>query len=323
MKILVTGGAGYIGSVTVALLLAKGHEVIVYDSLEKGHRGAVAPGARLVTGDLSDREAVERVLTGNGIEAVIHFAAYSLVGESIRRPGDYFVNNISNGLVLLEAMRAAGTGRIIFSSSAAVYGSPRSGLIDETHPTSPINPYGESKLFFEKVLHRFRRAYGLDYVSLRYFNAAGASPDFGEDHCPETHLIPLVLGAALAEGGSVKVFGDDYETDDGSCVRDYIHVEDLAEAHILALGRDGGQIYNLGNGRGFSVKQVIESAGRITGKRIEAEQAPRREGDPAVLVASSDRIRAELGWKPRFPGLEEIIGSAWEWMRNNPEGYKE
>jgi UDP-glucose 4-epimerase len=251
----------------------------------------------------------------------MHFAAYSLVPESVEDPARYFINNLSNGLVLLEAMRRAGTKRMVFSSTAAVYGVPERPLIDESHPTTPINPYGETKLFFEKALARYRRAYGIDYVSLRYFNAAGACADLGEDHRPETHLIPRVLAVAAGRGGRVKIFGDDYETPDGTCVRDYIHVGDLAAAHILALGCPGGRIYNLGNGRGFSVREVIETARKVTGEKIETEPAPRRPGDPPVLVASSERIRGELGWRPGHPDLEDIIGSAWDWMRAHPGGY--
>lgn len=322
MRVLVTGGAGYIGSVTVAALLDRGHEVAVYDNLEKGHRGAVAHGARLIVGDLADGTCLEQALREHRAEAVIHFAAYSLVGESMERPADYFLNNVSNSLTLLEAMRRAGAGRIVFSSSAAVYGSPRRVPIKEDEPTEPINPYGESKLYIERILHRYQRAYGMECVSLRYFNAAGASPDCGEDHSPETHLIPLVLRAAMGRAPSVKVFGSDYETPDGTCVRDYVDVRDLAAAHILALGCRGERIYNLGDGRGFSVREVVEAARRVTGREIAEETGPRRPGDPAVLVAGADLIRTELGWEPRRTGLDEIIGSAWEWMLKNPEGYR-
>ncbi len=322
MRIVVTGGAGYIGSVTVAKLLAKGHEVIVYDSLQEGHRDAVASGARLVVGDLADTKKVEAVLLENEIEAVIHFAAYCLVGESVLHPAKYFINNVANGLNLLEAMRKAGTGLMIFSSTAAVYGMPESVPIVEEQPTKPINPYGESKLCFERILHGYHTAYDLNYVSLRYFNAAGASEDYGEDHEPETHLIPLVLKAALGRDEGVKIFGDDYETDDGTCVRDYIHVEDLSEAHILALGCSGEHIYNLGNERGFSVREVIEIARKVTGSQIKAEKALRRAGDPPRLIASSKKIKEDLGWKPERPEIEGIVESAWRWMKRNPEGYK-
>ena len=323
MRVLVTGGAGYIGSVTVAALLESGHEVAVYDSLEKGHREAVAPGASLVIGDLADRGNLEKALRAHRAEAVIHFAAYSLVGESVEHPARYFLNNVSNSLILIEAMRAAGAGRIVFSSSAAVYGSPRRMPISEDDPAEPINPYGESKLYVEKMLHRYHRAYGADCVSLRYFNAAGASRDYGEDHDPETHLIPMILRVASGKIKGVRVFGGDYETPDGTCVRDYVDVLDLADAHILALGCRGEHTYNLGDGRGFSVREVVEAARRVTGREIAEETGPRRPGDPAVLIAGADRIRGELGWEPRRTGLDEIIGSAWEWMLKNPEGYRD
>lgn len=322
MRVLVTGGAGYIGSVTVAALLDRGHEVAVYDSLEKGHRDAVAQGARLVVGDLADGAKIAGALREHRAEAVIHFAAYSLVGESMERPADYFRNNVSNSLALLEAVRASGAGRVVFSSSAAVYGSPRRMPIAEDDPAEPINPYGESKLYVERILHRFHQAYGMACVSLRYFNAAGASGEFGEDHDPETHLIPLILAVAAGRAKSVRVFGDDYKTPDGTCVRDYVDVRDLAEAHILALGCAGERTYNLGDGRGFSVREVVEAARRVTGREIVEEKAPRRAGDPAVLIAGAERIRAELGWTPRRTGLDEIIGSAWEWMQRHPEGYR-
>ncbi|HOE27538.1 MAG: UDP-glucose 4-epimerase GalE [Candidatus Aureabacteria bacterium] len=323
MRVLVTGGAGYIGSVTVAALLEGGHEVLVFDSLEHGHRGAVAPGARLVVGDLADGGAIEKALRTHRAEAVVHFAAYSLVGESVAQPARYFLNNVSNGLVLLEAMRRTGVGRIVFSSSAAVYGSPRRIPIAEDDPAEPINPYGESKLFLERVLGRYHRAYGLECVSLRYFNAAGATPACGEDHDPETHLIPSVLRAALGKAPAVKLFGTDYETPDGTCVRDYVDVGDLADAHVLALNCRGERTYNLGDGRGFSVREVLDAARRVTGLPIPEEAAPRRPGDPAVLIAGAERIRRELGWTPRRTGLDEIIGGAWEWMRRNPEGYRD
>jgi UDP-glucose 4-epimerase len=322
MRVLVTGGAGYIGSVTVAELLARGHDVTVYDNLEKGHRNAVPPGARLIADDLARRERVEKALAKFKIEAVIHFAGYSLVGESVEQPAKYFINNICNGLNLLEAMRTAGTGRIVFSSSAAVYGTPERVPIGEDEPARPINPYGESKLYFEKMLHRYHCAYGMDCVSLRYFNAAGASEAHGEDHEPETHLIPAVLKVALGQAERVKVFGSDYATGDGTCVRDYIHVSDLADAHVIALGCRGERVYNLGDGNGYSVREVIETARRVTGKAIREDMAPRRPGDPAVLIASPEKIRRELGWAPRRVRLEEIIESAWRWMMKHPEGYQ-
>lgn len=321
MRVLVTGGAGYIGSVTSAELIARGHDVVVYDNLEKGHRDAVPPGARLVVDDLAREEGIEKALRGFEIEAVIHFAAYSLVGESVEHPERYFVNNVGNGLKLLQAMRRAGTGRIVFSSSAAVYGTPGRVPIVEEQTASPINPYGESKLYFENILERYHRAYGMDCVSLRYFNAAGASDKFGEDHVPETHLIPSVLKVALGQAESVKVFGSDYATPDGTCVRDYIHVSDLAEAHAVALACRGARVYNLGDGKGYSVREVIETARRVTGRAIREETAPRRPGDPAVLIASPERIKRELGWAPRRVMLDEIIESAWRWMQERPGGY--
>ncbi|MDD5557621.1 MAG: UDP-glucose 4-epimerase GalE [bacterium] len=321
MRVFVTGGAGYIGSVTAAELIGRGHEVVVYDNLEKGHREAVPAGATLVVGDLADGGRVEEALRRQGAEAVIHFAGYSLVGESVAHPGRYFRNNVGNGLNLLGAMRRAGTSRIIFSSTAAVYGSPRAVPITEEEPAAPINPYGESKRFFETALSRFHAAYGWDCVSLRYFNAAGATAALGEDHDPETHLIPIVLRAALDGRGGVDVFGDDYDTPDGTCVRDYIHVTDLAAAHVLALECGGDRAYNVGVGRGYSVLEVIEAARRVTGARIEARAAPRRPGDPPALVASAERIRRELGWSPRRDGIEGIVESAWRWMREHPGGY--
>lgn len=322
MRVLVTGGAGYIGSITVAELLARGHDVCVYDSLEKGHRDAVPAGASLVVEDLAGEESVEKALKAFKAEAVIHFAGYSLVGESVEHPEKYFTNNVVNGLNLLRAMRRAGTGRIVFSSSAAVYGTPERVPIGEDHPARPINPYGESKLYFENILNRYHHAYGLDYVSLRYFNAAGASEEYGEDHEPETHLIPSVLKAALGQAGSVRVFGNDYATHDGTCVRDYIHVSDLAEAHVIALACSGARVYNLGDGKGYSVREVIEAARGVTGRAIREEAAPRRAGDPAVLIASPEKIKRELGWAPRRIRLDEIIESAWKWMGKNPKGYR-
>jgi UDP-glucose 4-epimerase len=322
VKVLVTGGAGYIGSVTVAKLIRLGHEVVVYDNLEEGHRDAVAPGARLVVDDLAHREGIEKALVRNGIEAVIHFAAYSLVEESVADPAKYFINNVVNGVTLLEAMRKAGTGLIVFSSSAATYGIPESVPIVEEQATRPINPYGESKLYFEKILHDYHLAYAIDCVSLRYFNAAGAGEEYGEDHDPETHLIPLVLKAAMGNMKSVKIFGDDYDTEDGTCVRDYIHIEDLAEAHVLALGCTGEHMYNLGNGKGFSVREVIGASRSVTGREVMAETAPRRAGDPPRLIASARKIQRELGWKPAKPDLEGIIESAWRWMQKHPDGYK-
>jgi UDP-glucose 4-epimerase len=318
MKVLVCGGAGYIGSHMVRHLLTQGHQATVFDNLSSGHREAVG-SARLVVGDLLDRQALAALFGDVQFDAVMHFCARSLVGESVEQPYAYYENNVSGTLNLLQAMRAAKVGRLVFSSTAAVFGQPQAPLIDEAHPTSPINPYGASKLMVERILADAHRAYGLRSVALRYFNAAGADPsgEIGESHQPETHLIPNVLRATLGQGGSLKVFGDDYETPDGTCVRDYVHVNDLAAAHLQALSfmesRDGAHVFNLGNGQGFTVLQVIEAARRITGVNIPFERAPRRAGDPAVLVASSARARELLGWIPRYLEIDHIIETAWNW----------
>jgi UDP-glucose 4-epimerase len=318
MNILVTGGAGYIGSVTVEQLIAAGHQVVVYDSLYKGYAEAVHPDATFVQADLADKAAVAKALSDNGVEAVMHFAADSLVGESVQRPAKYFRNNVINTLNLLEAMQEAGVRRFVLSSTAAVYGEPESTPIREDARLRPTNPYGESKLAIERFLPWYGGAYGLRWASLRYFNAAGASDNYGELHDPETHLIPIVLQAALGKRPYIEVFGDDYPTADGTCIRDYVHVIDLAVAHILALAaleQRESVIYNLGNGQGFSNKQVIEVARKVTGKQIPMKVGPRRPGDPAVLVASSERIRTELGWQPRYPDLAQIIETAWRFMQ--------
>lgn len=322
MKILLTGGAGYIGSIVAEKLITQGHDVVVVDSCENGHRAAVSGSAALIVANLAEHEKLYRVLCEYEIEAVMHFAAHSLVGESMRDPALYLVNNVSNSLSLSEAMRRAGIRKMVFSSTAAVYGEPEETPIAESHPCIPINTYGETKLFFENALKRYHEAYGFEYVSLRYFNAAGASRERGEDHRPETHLIPLILKSALEGNGEVRIFGDDYHTPDGTCIRDYIHVEDLADAHILALNCTGANVFNLGNGRGFSVRQVVQAAARVTGRRIETETAPRRPGDPPVLVADSSRFQQETGWRPKKPELDEIIGSAWRWMEKHPRGYE-
>ena len=324
MRVLVTGGAGYIGSVVTEELIAGGHEAVVYDDLSKGHRGAVAPGAAFVRGDLADGETLRRALSEHAAEAVIHMAASSLVGESVTDPAKYYRNNVAAGLSLLEAMRACGVTRLVFSSTAAVYGEPEKQPIEETDAVAPTNPYGETKLAFERALAWYERAYGLRYASLRYFNAAGATRRCGEAHDPETHLIPIILQAAAGRRPHVEVYGEDYPTRDGTCVRDYIHVVDLALAHVLALGILGERsaVYNLGcGGDGYTVRQVIEAAREVTGREITARVGPRRPGDPAVLVASSDRIRRELGWEPRHQQLHAIIGSAWDWMQAHPNGY--
>ena len=323
MKVLVTGGAGYIGSVVASQLVEAGHETVVLDDFSKGHREAVPEGARLVRGDLMDSGFARETLS-EGFDGVLHFAALSLVGESVEQPERYYRNNVCGTLNLLEGMREASTGRLVFSSTAAVYGEPEEVPIQETAPTLPTNPYGSSKLAVDRLIGAVCEARGLAGSSLRYFNVAGASGRFGEDHYPETHLIPLVLKAA-AEGSSVKIFGTDYPTRDGTAVRDYIHVEDLGRAHLLALEAvEPGEhsVYNLGNGAGFSVREVVDAARRVTGQGIDAVEAPRRAGDPPALVASSERIRADLGWKPEKPGLETMISDAWSWMRDHPRGYE-
>ena len=325
MKALVTGGAGYIGSHTVRRLMREGHEPVVYDNLSEGHRGAIGD-CPLVQGDIADRQRLTSTLSEARVDAVIHFAAHCSVGESVKDPAKYYRNNVVNGLVLLDAMIEAGVQRLVFSSSAAVYGIPSQTPIDEDHPKNPVNPYGRTKLHFEESLAEYAAAYGLAAVSLRYFNAAGASPqaDIGEDHCPETHLIPLVLQTALGQRDHIDIYGTDYDTPDGTCVRDYIHVDDLADAHIRAMdsARPGQAIaFNMGNGQGYSVREVIEKARQITGKQIPSRQAPRRAGDPPLLVASASKIMHELGWRPQFPALDQIIATAWEWHQTHPRGY--
>jgi UDP-glucose 4-epimerase len=317
MRVLVTGGAGYIGSIVTEELVKDGHDVVVYDNLSKGHRGAVVEGAAFVEGDLLDQDKLRQTLNDNRTGAVIHMAAFSLVGESVEKPAKYYQNNVVAGLVLLDAMRDCGVSRIVFSSTAATYGEPEAQPIFESAPTNPTNPYGETKLAFERAMHWYEKAYGLRYASLRYFNAAGASENCGEDHDPETHIIPITLQAATGKRPHVEIFGDDYPTPDGTCIRDYIHVIDLARAHILALDvlSERSAIYNLGcGGDGYSVRDVIETAQRITGKEIRVRMGPRRAGDPAVLIASSDKIKSELGWQPQFQDLGVIIESAWKWM---------
>jgi len=326
MKALVTGGAGYIGATTVQALLDAGHEAIVYDNLSKGHSESVPKAVRLIQGDVGDRERLDRVLREFRPEAVLHFAASIEAGESMKTPEKYFRNNSASTLTLLEAMLAHGIGKFIFSSTAALYGEPRRVPIEEDDELKPTNAYGESKLLVERMLVWMHRIHGLRYASLRYFNAAGSNGKSGELHEPESHLIPLLMQAAAGRRDHVSVFGTDYPTEDGTCLRDYVHVSDLATAHVLALealpARDK-LIYNLGSGKGFSVRQVIASARRITGKPIRVVECPRRPGDPAVLVASPERIRRELNWNPRYPELDEIVSSAWEWMQKHPQGYAE
>lgn len=328
MSILVCGGAGYIGSHMVAYLLEKGKDVVVLDNLQKGHKEAVLC-EKFYKGDLRDRAVLDKVFTENNIEAVIDFAADSLVGESVSEPIKYFENNVGGTLSLLGAMKDYGVKNIVFSSTAATYGEPENIPILESDKTVPTNPYGESKLAVEKILKWCDNAYGIKYTALRYFNAAGAhvSGKIGEHHNPETHLIPIILQVALGQRDKIMIFGDDYKTEDGTCIRDYIHVYDLASAHLLALERlmNGGQstVYNLGNGKGFSVKEVVEVARKVTGKEIKAEVASRRAGDPAVLVASSEKAKKELNWKPEFDSLETIIETAWNWHKGHVNGYEQ
>ncbi len=325
MNVLVTGGAGYVGSVVAEALLDRGHKLIVLDNLKQGHRDAVVAQAELVVADICDAQGLERVFRQSKIDAVMHMAAETTVEYSVTDPKRYFRNNIVGGINLLDAIVQYGVDKLIFSSSAAVYGEPQKTPIEEDHPKAPTNSYGESKLMFERILSWYGKAYGLKYISLRYFNAAGASPRFGEDHRPETHLIPNVLKAVLHQDKPVSVFGTDYPTRDGACVRDYIHVIDVAQAHLLALeklDRLNGGVYNLGNGQGYSVLEVINAAKKVTGITMPVSIGPRRAGDPAVLVASSALAKKELGWKPQFPELESIIESAWNWLRKFPKGYE-
>jgi UDP-glucose 4-epimerase len=324
MRILVTGGAGYIGSVVVEELLHDGHEVVVYDNLSKGHRQSVPSNAKFVHADLIDRQQLSATLGDDSIEAVIHMAASSLVGESVKHPDKYYQNNVEAGLALLDAMHEAGVKRLVFSSTAAVYGEPAKQPIEETDPTNPTNPYGETKATFEHALRRYDHTHGMHFASLRYFNAAGATERCGEWHNPETHLIPLVLQAATGQREHLEIYGDDYPTRDGTCVRDYIHVADLARAHILALQMldERSAIYNLGcGGDGYTVREVIDVAVDVTGRDIPTRIGERRPGDPAVLIASSDRIKSELGWTPKFQDLRKIVESAWQWLQNHPQGY--
>jgi UDP-glucose 4-epimerase len=341
MRVLVTGGAGYIGSVVAEELLQAGHQVVVFDNLSRGHRQAVPKKAELVIGDLADRACLDQLLRSRAIDAVMHFAALIEAGESMKAPEEFFRNNTSNALTLLEAMLAARVKRFVFSSTAALFGNPERTPIEEDDPVHPTNAYGESKLLVERMLAWFHQIHGLRYASLRYFNAAGASrSDQGEAHQPETHLIPRILQVALGRAEHVNIFGTDYPTPDGTCVRDYIHVSDLARAHLLALEALAPEkeldnssplihkplifnplIFNLGNGRGFSVREVVEVARMVTGHQVPVIESPRRSGDPAVLIASSEKIRRDLGWQPRFPDLKAIVESAWQWHRTHPDGY--
>ncbi len=326
LSILVTGGAGYIGSHTVAELLENKEDVIILDSLERGHKESVL-GGKLIIGDLRDKEFINKVFKENEIEAVIHFAAYIEVGESTVDPLKFYNNNVVSTLNLLNAMNEAGVKKIVFSSTAATYGEPENVPILETDKTLPTNPYGETKLTVEKALKWADKCLGIKHVILRYFNASGAhiSGQIGEDHHPETHLIPLILQVALGKREDIKIFGTDYPTPDGTCIRDYIHVTDLANAHVLALNKlrkdNQSEIYNLGNGKGFSVKEVIEIARKVTGQPIKSVVAPKRTGDPAILVASSEKIIKDLKWTPRYNDLETIIETAWTWHKTHPKGY--
>ncbi|HWZ98620.1 MAG TPA: UDP-glucose 4-epimerase GalE [Candidatus Dormibacteraeota bacterium] len=324
MKVLITGGAGYIGATAVRLLLKHGHEVTALDNLSQGHREAVPGKARFVIADLADRETLSTLFRESKFDAVMHFAASALVGESMQLPEKYFRNNVTNSLNLLECCAANKVSRFVFSSTAATFGDPQTQLIDESSPKKPLNPYGESKLQVEAMLHWFQQIHGVRYATLRFFNVAGAWDGHGEHHDPESHLIPIVLQVALGKRQSVSVFGSDYPTPDGTCVRDYVHIYDLAMAHLLVLDalRDREALaYNLGNGNGFSVREVIEAARKITGHPIPTVESPRRPGDPPVLVASSEKIGRELGWKAKYDKLESIIQTAWDWHQAHPNGY--
>ena len=323
MNVFVTGGAGYIGSVCVEELLDAGHVVTVFDNLSEGHRSAVDPRAKFIRGDLGDRDLVARALVDAQAEAVIHFAAHALVGESMQNPGKYFRNNVANGLNLLDAAVAGRVRKFVFSSTCATYGVPEKMPMDESLPQRPVNPYGESKLMFEKMLLWYQQLHGLEFVAFRYFNAAGASRKFGEHHRIETHLIPNVLKVALGQKPQCEIFGTDYPTPDGTCIRDYIHIVDLAQAHILALTPGRAGFFNLGNGAGYSVREVIQACERISGQPIKAVEQPRRAGDPPRLVAAADKALAELNWRPKFPQLDDIVATAWDWHKRHPLGYRD
>ncbi len=323
MKIFVTGGAGYIGSVCCDVLLNSDHSVTIFDNLSEGHQRAVDERAEFIEGDLQDRQRTMSILRDVRPDAVMHFAANALVGESMENPSKYFRNNVASGINLLDAMIEAEVKRFVFSSTCAIFGPPERVPIDETLTPKPISPYGESKLLFEKILRWYDEIHGLKFVSLRYFNAAGASEKFGEDHRTETHLIPNVLKVALGEKTHVEIYGTDYDTPDGTCIRDYIHIVDLAQAHMLALGSPQSAFYNLGTGGGSSVREVIDAARKITGRKIDIVEKPRRPGDPPRLIASSEKIKRELGWEPRFQNLDAIIESAWKWHQKFPRGYED
>jgi len=321
MNLFVTGGAGYIGSAFVEEALNAGHEVTVFDSLVEGHREAVDPRASLVQGCLSQSGQIAAALQQARADAVVHFAAFALVGESMTNPGKYFGNNVAAGINLLDATLAAGVRKFVFSSTCATYGFPESIPMTEDQPQRPINPYGESKLMFESMLRWYRQIHGLEFVAFRYFNAAGATPRFGEDHRIETHLIPNVLRVALGQSSHCRIFGTDYPTPDGTCIRDYIHVVDLAQAHLLALKPGIQGFFNLGNGDGYSVREVIDTCGAVSGRPIAIQEEPRRPGDPPRLIADAGKAFSELGWRPLYPKLEDIVRTAWDWHVKHPQGY--
>jgi UDP-glucose 4-epimerase len=325
MNILVTGAAGYVGSVCAAELVKQGNHVVAYDNLSEGHRLAVVKPVQLIKGDLADTDKLRRVCKKHHVEAVMHFAASALVEESVRNPHLFYCNNVSNTISLLEVMAGLKIQRLIFSSSAAVYGEPKSVPIREDHPTNPVNPYGETKLVIERALAWYRGAYGIQSVALRYFNAAGATEELGEDHRPETHLLPRLFAAAFRPAARFELYGDDYPTPDGTCVRDFVHVLDIAQAHILALhslSKLGSRIYNVGHGKGYSIRAVLKAVEEVTGRKLDVHVSGRRPGDPAVLVATAQKLRRELKWAPRHSDLKNIIRSAWAWMQEHPKGYR-
>lgn len=322
MRIFVTGGAGYIGSACVEYLINNGHSITVFDSLVTGHKEAIDPRAKFIKGDLSNKELLFKTIKNEKFDAIMHFAAFSLVGESMENPSKYFTNNNVYGINLLNAAVVGNIRTFIFSSSASIYGLPEQPAVKEDSPQLPISPYGESKLIFEKMLSWYSKTYGMKYVALRYFNAAGATENYGEDHNPETHLIPLVMKVAIGKQKTLKVFGNDYKTPDGTCLRDYIHILDLAQAHMLALNAPNSGFYNLGTGSGFSVKEIIETARKIISHPIPTETTPRRPGDPAILIADSTLARKKLNWQPKFEDINKIISSAWLWTKKHPNGYQ-
>jgi UDP-glucose 4-epimerase len=323
MKIFITGGAGYIGSICTEELITQGYDVVVFDNLSEGHKKAVHPKAKLITGDFNDYAQIELALNETKPDAIMHFAANALVGESMTNPYKYFRNNVGGGLNILEAAAKTGVKKFVFSSTCATYGVPETMPMTEALPQHPINPYGESKLLFEKILRWYDALHGVKFVILRYFNAAGASEQYGEDHRIETHIIPNVLKVALGKKDSVDIFGSDYPTPDGTCVRDYIHIKDLAQAHIKALALPESDAFNLGNGGGYSVLEVVETSRKITGHAIPANMKPRRDGDPPVLVADAKKAKEKLGWQPQYPKLHDIIASAWQWHKKYPDGYQD